>query len=95
MKMIKKGTKAAAAMVSDLTRAGFDSIYSAYCRPSYRKVAAFDEIRRRAMNTPGYNNDLHICAAGCQTFSTIYSFTDAAGRHIVKDTAYTTYETII
>ena len=90
MTEIKKNTKKAAQIIAD-TFNNLGSIFDAYVRPSSRKVFAYKEIERRAEATPGYNYDLHVCAAGCQTFSTTYTYTDAGKTYVVKDTPSYTY----
>lgn len=95
MKEINLNTKAAHGMMWDYRRAGYTDIYEAYGRPSARKVNAFREIEYRAMHTPGYNYDLKVIGRNCMQYSTIYSYTDADGQHIIKDTRDNTYHLLI
>lgn len=92
---VKNTTKAAKAIIaqfhSDYWNKG--TIYDAYNKPSSRKIRAYEDIEDRARSTEGYNYDLKVVAAGCQTFSTMYSYTDAEGTHIVYDTA--TYTRVV
>lgn len=80
----KEGKSIIALFNSDYWNKG--TIYDAYNKPSSRKIRAYEDIKYRAYNTEGYNHDLKVVAAGCQTFSTMYSYTDAEGTHIVYDT---------
>lgn len=93
MTTINNNTKAAADIISTWNRHKNDhkGIFAAYGRPSYRKVNAYNSIEERAKETAGYNNDLTVCGAGSSFFSTIYSYTDADGIHIVKDTPSNTF----
>ena len=93
MESVKATTKKAADIIATFNRCKYDhaGIYDAYGRPSCYKVAAFNEIQERARNTAGYNHDLTVCGAGSSFFSTIYSYTDENGMHIVKDTPSNTF----
>ena len=80
----KEGKSIIALFNSDYWNKG--TIYDAYNKPSSRKIQAYTAILNRARGTEGYNHDLKVVAAGCQTFSTMYSYTDAEGTHVVYDT---------
>lgn len=71
------------------------SIYEAYQNPSSAKINAYEGIERRAWNNEGYNHDLRITGASSHFFSTMYSYTDSEGTHIVYDTASNTVEVLI
>ena len=86
MTTIKNTTKKAAAIIACLTY-DLGDIYSAYKRPGETNIKAYEAIKERACNTPGYNNDLHVCGAGSHNFSTIYTYTDESGKtYAIKDT---------
>lgn len=51
-----------------------DSIYSAYKNPSTRKVNAWFYCKELCKEMNGY--DLIISAAGCQTFSVVFTFVE-------------------
>lgn len=87
---IKNNTKKAADIVADRFN-DLGSIFEAYESPSTKKVRAYNDIEDRAKATPGYNNDLHVCSAGCQTFSTVYTYTEDSKTYVVKDTPSYTY----
>jgi hypothetical protein len=93
---LNPSTKKAAAIVSEwrYNRNRHESIHDAYGRPSYRKVSTYNDIERRANDTPGYNHDLTVTGANSSFYSTIYSFTDEEGTHIIKDTASNVYEVV-
>ena len=99
MREIKTGTKKSESMLWELENVtrwnNYSDIYDAYDNPSCYKVRAWNAIVDRAYNTPGYNHDLRITGRSCFAFSTIYSYTDEDGLHIVKDTKDYTYHTII
>lgn len=63
-----------------------NTIYDAYANPSRAKINAYTAILKRALGTEGYNHDLRITGASCHIFSTMYSYADAEGTHIVYDT---------
>ena len=94
---INPTTKKAAAIVDEWTRHRFDrlSIHGAYGRPSSEKVSSYEAIERRAYATEGYNHDLTVTGAGSHFYSTVYSFTDGEGLHIVKDTKCNTFEVVL
>ena len=71
------------------------TIWDAYGRPSNAKIRTCEEIQNRARNTAGYNGDFSVAGAGSSFYSTVYSFTDDAGTHVIKDTYANTYEVII
>jgi len=86
---VKAGTKAANAIIAtfkDLKWSNKGSIYEAYGKPSATKVAIYESIKRRALETEGYNKDLRVTSANCYFFSTIYSYTNDEGTFIVYDT---------
>ena len=94
--LVKATTKQGQGIIHDLhTRYGHDDIWDAYTRPSAAKVRAWRQIEATATTTPGYNHDLQIVGASSHFFSTVYSYTDADGQHIIKDTHANTYEVII
>lgn len=94
MTKVNKGTRKAEEMRRDLGYATYNrDIYDAYDRPSRRKVETFNEIKQRALDTDGYNGDLHVCGHNTSTYSTIYSFTQDGTTYIVKDTKSYTYIT--
>ena len=95
MTEIKASTKKGQWIIDDLGRRGYSDIFDAYNRPSGHKVSAWRDIVDRAISTPGYNHDLHIVGASSSFFSTIYSYTDDAGKHVVKDTYADTYHVLI
>ena len=95
MTTLKNTTKAGQAIINDYNRTirnGRQNIWQAYARPSHRKVSTYEEIVKRASETEGYNHDLSVCGANSSFYSTVYSFTDEAGKtFIVKDTHTNTY----
>ena len=92
MTTIKNGTQKANEIIRDLSyRTSWKSIYDAYERPSRIKVDTFEEIRRRAYETEGYNYDLHVCGANSSQYSTVYSYTQNGKTYVVKDTKCNTY----
>ena len=94
MTKVNQNTKAAAHIIYDLFHnTGRRSIYDAYTRPSREKAATFEAIKARALQTEGYNDDLHISGAGCHNYSTVYSFTIDGKTYAVKDTKSNTYIT--
>ena len=95
---VKAGTKQAEGMLAtfnDRKWCDKGSIYEAYGRCSSTKVAIWKHIEERAQNTPGYNHDLRVVSRNTFRFSTMYSFTDADGLHIVLDTPSTTKELVV
>lgn len=92
-KKVNKGTKTHDWLVYDYKRTAwtYDDIYDAYEKPSVYKVRSFEAIRRRAMETDGYNYDLKITGKNCMQYSTIYSFSQDGKTYIVKDTKDNTY----
>jgi hypothetical protein len=94
MTKINQNTKAANHMVYDLMHnTSRRTIWDAYTRPSDAKVNSYEAIRARALNTPGYNRDLHIAGAGSHNYSTVYSYTIDGKTYVVKDTKSNTYIT--
>lgn len=95
--LIKAGTKKAESIMHewDYYKSRHRDIYDAYGRPSSVKVRTFKDIESRARETDGYNHDLTVTGAGSSFYSTMYSYTDAAGTHIIKDTYANIYELII
>ena len=94
MTKVNQNTKAAAHIIYDLFHnTGRRSIYDAYTRPSSAKVRSFEAIKARALQTEGYNKDLHISGAGSHNYSTVYSFTIDGKTYAVKDTKSNTYIT--
>ena len=72
--------------------ARYNDIFDAYERPSNKKITAWLNIRRLALETPGYNHDLRVAGRSSHQFSTVYSFTDESGKiTVVKDTAANVY----
>lgn len=93
MTEIKNTTKAGQAILSDYNRpTAARTIYEAYGRPSAAKVRAYEDIARRAADTPGYNHDLKVCGAGSHFFSTVYSYTEDGTTYVIKDTPSNTYK---
>ncbi len=91
---VNKGTQKAAWIIWDLEHnTDKRDIHDAYGRPSVYKVRSFEAIRDRALNTPGYNGDLHISGAGSSFYSTVYSVTADGQTWIIKDTYANTYIT--
>ena len=68
----------------EYTRKG-DSIYKAYCRPSQRKVDAFNEILKEMQSVGGSN--MRITGAGSDVFSCAYQVKDGS------DITYLIYHT--
>ena len=95
MTILNPTTKKALGIISDLKTPGERSIFTAYGRPSSYKISAFQDIERRALTTPGYNHDLHICGAGSHYFSTVYSYTENGHTTIIKDTKSNIYSVTI
>lgn len=92
---IKENTKKAAEIIAD-TFNDLGSIFEAYGSCSAAKREAWKEIEARALATPGYNHDLHVCGRYTSNFSTVYTYTDENGAtYAVKDTKSYTYRTKI
>lgn len=91
MTEIKKTSQRGQRIIEEYEGWGRGDIYSAYDRPSSTKVYEYNKIQERAWATPGYNHDLKVVGANSFNFSTIYSYTDEAGTHIVKDTVSNTF----
>jgi len=91
MTKVKANTQKGLGIIWDFEHARYNDIYDAYDRPSNVKVRTFNEIKERALQTAGYNRDLRVAGRGTHTYSTVYSFTDENGTHIVKDTKSNTY----
>lgn len=92
MTKINKGTKKYDAIMWTFKNAfKGHTIFDAYTSPSQKKVSSFLEIENRAKNTAGYNHDLKISAAGCQNYSTIYSYTENNTTFIIYDTKSNTF----
>ena len=91
---VNKGTQKAAWIIWDLDHnTEKRDIYDAYGRPSHEKVRTFEAIRERALDTPGYNGDLHISGAGSSFYSTVYSVTIDGTTYAIKDTYANTFIT--
>jgi len=86
MTKVNATTQKGQAILWDHQHARYDSIYDAYDRPSRAKVESFEAIKRRAVNTPGYNHDLRVAGRGSHNYSTVYSFTQDGKTIVVKDT---------
>lgn len=100
MKRLNANTQQAQAIVNDYRYYvklgnGAGHIFNAYERPSKRKVNTYDEIEKRAKTTEGYNHDLTVAGHNSNFYSTVYTFTDGEGLHIVKDTYANTYEVVV
>lgn len=93
MVTVKATTQKGMAIIDDINRnRHLDTIWKAYEKPSREKAESFDTIRHRAMQTYGYNNDLHIVGHSSYNYSTIYTYTDINGdTYAVKDTACNTF----
>lgn len=89
--IVKATTQKGADIIDTTRRAGRGDIYDAYERPSATKVRTYRAIEERANDTEGYNNDLRVCGAGIQQYSTIYTFTEGGKTYAVKDTSGGTY----
>lgn len=83
---VNKDTKQGNWIMWDFENARYNDIYAAYEKPSKEKVDTFNEIKRRAIMTPGYNHDLKVAGRGTWTYSTVYSYTIDGITTIVKDT---------
>ena len=68
-----------------------NTIYCAYAKPCKKNIEAFDEIKRRACSTNGYNHDLKITGAGSYSYSTMYSYTENGVTNVVYDTKDNTW----
>ena len=92
MTVVNPGTKKAEALLWEYTNCykgkTLSDVYSSY---SNRKLESFNNIRRRCFETEGYNKDLKIIGSNCNTYSTMYSFTNADGTFLVKDTYCNTF----
>lgn len=88
MTKVKNTTKAGQAIINTFNNKRWHkgSIYEAYNNPSSAKKNAYYEIECRAYSTDGYNHDLTVVGASSHFFSTMYSYTDEQGTHIVYDT---------
>ena len=97
IKRIKNTTKKARAIIDTFNSNYWNrgTIWEAYQKPSSTKVRAYEEILRRALDTEGYNHDLRITGASCHFFSTMYSYTDSEGTHIVYDTPSNVVEVLL
>ena len=91
MTKVNANTQKGRFIIWDFENARFKDIFDAYDRPSSTKVKTFNEIKNRALQTAGYNHDLRVAGRGTRTYSTVYSFTDENGTHIVKDTKSNTF----
>lgn len=88
MTTVKNTTKQAQSIIRTFN-SGWNkgkTIWDAYGKPSDAKVRAYEAILDRAVHTEGYNGDFIISGASSCFFSTMYSYTDAEGTHIVYDT---------
>lgn len=74
-----------------------DDVRYAYAtRCSNDKIESFDNIKRRACSTNGYNHDLKVVSANSWQYTTCYSFNDEYGeKHIIIDTKGGTYEAVV
>jgi len=94
MTIVNAGTKKAEAMIWEWKNCyKGDDVRTAYGTCSADKKDSFDAIRRRAIETEGFNNDLKVIGANCYSYSTMYSFTNAEGTFLVKDTYCNTFIT--
>ena len=91
MTEIKATTKAGQAIINELKWSKGRDIYEAYNNPSPAKVQSFRAIERRALETEGYNHDLHIVGANSNFYSTIYTYTQDGTTYAIKDTYANTY----
>ena len=92
MTIVNLGTKKAEAMTWEWkNRNKGDDVRSVYGKCSSTKKETFDEIRRRACATEGYNHDLKVTRANCNFYSTMYSYTNGDGTFLVKDTYCDTF----
>ena len=92
---VNKDTKQGRGIVWDFENARYSDIRTAYDRPSQEKIDTFDEIKRRAIMTPGYNHDLKVAGRGTFTYSTVYSYTIDGITTIVKDTKSNIFAVVI
>lgn len=92
---VNASTKQGRAILWDFENARFNSIYDAYDRPSQEKISTYEEIKARALLTPGYNDDLKVAGRGTFTYSTVYSYTDDGQTVIVKDTKSNIYAVVL
>ena len=90
MKAIKAHTALGQQIIKECTRTGND-LFTAYEKPSHKKITAWLEIQERAKATPGYNNDLHIIGHSYHNYSTGYTYTENGKTYAVKDTKSYTY----
>ena len=96
MTTVKATTQKGQSIIWDHRNARYNDIFDAYEKPSSKKITAWLNIRRRALETPGYNHDLRVAGRSSHQFSTVYSFTDESGKTtIVKDTAANIYAVTI
>ena len=56
----------------------YSDIFSAYKKPSSKKIIAWNYCKELCKSMHGF--DLYISAAGCQTFSVIFKFYDSKKR---------------
>ena len=92
MTVVNPGTKKADAMLWEYTNCYRGrSVNDVYGRCSAVKKSSFSVIELRACGTEGYNHDLKVTGANCNTYSTMYTFTNADGTFLVKDTYCNTF----
>ena len=93
MTNVKASTKKGQEIINDFYRAvsNHKTIYTAYNNASYAKQNAWNEIKARAKDTEGYENNLSIVGASSHFFSCIYSYVQDGIRYIVKDTHSNTF----
>lgn len=96
MTRINATTKKGSQIIDDLYRTSYKgySFEDVYKSASSAKWRAWHEIEYRAMNTQGYEHNLHIVGASSHFFSTIYSYVEDGMRHIIYDTHSNTYEVV-
>ena len=104
----KENTKAASYMINEFNHSNiFNTIYSAYERPSYAKVQAYNALIMdyktnnglhaiqvgREFKSLQYNGDIRVISASCHVFTTIASFTDTNNGdiYLIKETHCNTY----
>ena len=94
MTIVNAGTKKAEAMIWEWKNCYRGrSVNDVYGKCSAVKKSSFNDIELRACCTEGYSHDLKVTGANCNTYSTMYSFTNAEGTFLVKDTYCNTFIT--
>lgn len=92
MTVVNPETKKADALLWEYTHCYKGKTLSdVYSTCSCRKIESFNNIRMRCFETEGYNKDLKITGSNCDTYSTMYTFTNADGTFLVKDTYCNTF----